>query len=185
MRKGLDTIDLKTRQKQQDIEAIDYKHGYAENDFTLQEALQNEGYRIIKNDAYYNWINSTYFETDVYEEYLQNGERQILSEMGRFEIFKYGIKRKTDVDLATLGDPPFPAICCFDEQNRIRENASFEEIDEVNLDYVFTYIEKISDIINRLNENSNLSFNRMVDEVQKQNFRFYCEQHQQQPFSSL
>lgn len=41
--------------------------------------------------------------------------------MGRFEIFKYGIKCETDVDLENFGDTPFPVICCFDEQNRIRE----------------------------------------------------------------
>ena len=185
LRKGLDTIDLKTRQQQQDIEAIDYKHGYAENDFTLQEALQNEGYRIIENYTYYDWINSNYFEADAYEEYLHNRERQILSEMGRFEIFKYGIKRETDVDLATFCDLPFPIICCFDGQNRIRENASFEEIDGANLDHVFTYIEKISRIINELNKNNDLSFDRMVEEVQKQNFELYRKQHQQQPFLSL
>ena len=179
LRKWLDTIDLKTRQQQQDIEAIDYKHGYAENDFTLREDLRNEGYKVIENYAYYNWINSTHFETDAYEEYLHNGKRQILSGMGRFEIFKYGIKRETDVDLENFGDPPFPVICCFDEQNGIRENASFEEIDKANLDYVFTYIEKISNIINGLNEKKDLSFIRMVEEVQKQNFGPYHKQHQQ------
>ena len=40
--------------EKKDIEAIDYKHGYTENDFTLREALQNESYKVIENYAYYS-----------------------------------------------------------------------------------------------------------------------------------